>query len=229
MKTWSKCLEPSDYDSLHPEDDCLRWCREELSRSNVPVDVGHPHRYWEYALALRAVLRFGGSRIIDVGGGGGLFSPVAARCGGPYMKYVEQVDAKDFSELVNQQSRILTPNRWVAFTQADFVTQEVDPFDAVVCLSVLEHSDDERFFPCLLKAVKKGGVLVVTVDFHPSGKAFFDSQKRTYNADKMHQLFMQATEAGLYCQHGELPDWTYRGAQVYDYTFASLVMWRPNV
>ena len=91
------------------------------------------------------------------------------------------------------------------------------------CASVLEHvENDERFFQKLLRHVRPGGVLVLTVDFHPSGAALSAEHRRTYTAAALKQL-VQLAEG--FTPLGEL-DYRDHGAHVNGYNFASLALQR---
>ena len=178
----------------------------------------HPLRAWEYGLALDALRAHGCRSVLDVGGGGSVFAPAAATLG---IEAV-QVDPGDCSAWVAAQSQRI--GRPLPYHQSDAMAYE-DPqvYDAVTCLSVLEHiEDDGGFFRRLQKFVRPGGLLVLTVDFWPDGAAQVDGHLRTYNAGRLSRLVDQAPGFELLGP----PDYAGHGAHVYGYTFASLVLRR---
>ena len=75
----------------------------------------------------------------------------------------------------------------------------------------------------LAKSVKPGGLLAITCDFHPSGLSRVGGHVRTYNEESLTKLL-----AGLdkFVPFGDGWDYTYRGEDVNNYTFASLVLKR---
>ena len=98
-------------------------------------------------------------------------------------------------------------------------------FDAVTCISVLEHvPDDVAFYRKLASLVKVGGVLALTVDFWPDAARKSPDHLRTYNEDR---LSMLAQSVPGFETVGKL-DYADRGAHVYSYTFASLVLRRVS-
>lgn len=176
----------------------------------------HPLRAWEYGLALDALKANGCRSVLDVGGGGSAFAPAAATMG----MEVTQVDPGDCSAWVSAQAeRIRKP---LPYHQAEVMTFEGGQlYDAVTCLSVLEHvEDDGAFFARLQRFLRPGGLLILTVDFWPDGKPQVDGHLRTYNVARLSQLIDLAPGFELLGP----PDYADRGAHVYGYTFASLVL-----
>src|SRR6185503_6440163 len=89
-------------------------------------------------------------------------------------------------DLFDRQNLLLGRSA-IQFKQLDFFQyQTIKKFDAVVCISTLEHvPDEESFFKRLLGLVKEDGLLLLTVDFHPSGQRFVEGHLRTYNQDRI--------------------------------------------
>lgn len=214
--TYSKTLDVADYNLMS----------EHIHIQNIKNLIGvglfandHPHRMWEYGLVLNALRKVNVVSILDVGGNGSAFAPSAAWLD----MDVLQVDPAASGNLVAQQSaKISKP---LSYLQKDFLEYDTDrSFDAVVCLSVLEHiPDDVAFFKKLLSFVRVGGLFAITVDFHPSGVGMHQGHHRTYNEQAMQEFLRIAREGGFEL-FGEGCDYTYRGEDVYTYTFASLVL-----
>lgn len=192
--------------------------------SGVPVRFEHPHRTWEYGLTLEALRQNGAKTVLDVGGGGSLFAPAATWIG----MEVRQVDPGDHGEAITQQSKHL--GKILGFVQMDFMDYPLPPnnqycYDAVTCLSVIEHvPDDTLFFAKLAEHVRPGGLLCLTTDFHPSGEAVSAGHLRSYNAQNMHEWIKLADPIFEMTPFGDTPDYEYFEPFVYDYTFAALVL-----
>jgi SAM-dependent methyltransferase len=183
------------------------------------VDFAHDARYWEYALGLRVFLQSGATSVLDVGGGGALFSPLVAKCGAA----VTQIDPGDFSGIVAAESRVIEVP--IGFAISDTFGWNDGPYDMVACLSVIEHvPDHELFFHKLCTLVKHKGVLFLTTDFHPSGQAQVEGHLRTYNQDSLESLVKKAARHKM--KPLGKPNWSYFGQHVYQYNFCSLALKR---
>ncbi len=92
-------------------------------------------------------------------------------------------------------------------------------FDAVFCISVIEHTDpDETFFRNLLKGVRPGGTFFLTTDFYPTGEIRNPGHSRTYNAETLERW--GTTSPGFSSPGGF--DYYYHGDFVFNYSFGSL-------
>jgi SAM-dependent methyltransferase len=220
MKTYSKCLEPDDHVT---EMDHIKNMQDVMRGSYVRFE--HEHRKWEYGLALSALRRARVRTVLDAGGGASIFAPAAAWS--DIGIHVTQVDPGDFASWIESQRQIVPDVG--PYIQRDFMDWEDETaYDAVTCLSVLEHvEDDIAFFKKLLPHVKPGGVLFVTVDFHPSGEAQVGGHLRTYNKDRLSVLSGIARKAGFKNYLGK-SSWNYDGEHVNNYNFASLCMRRSR-
>ena len=217
MRTYSKTLELADYEQM-TEPKLIQGARESLGSTAPPRD--YKHRAWEYGLVLNALRKNKTKTVLDIGGNGSIFGPSVALQG----MTVLQIDSCGTGKrTVAQAKQLGLP---LPFLQMDFFNyNEKRTFDAVTCISVLEHvQDDTKFFNHLLAFVAPGGLLALTVDFHPSGKTFLRGHLRTYTEDSLWALIEIAEKKGFTLFNGDC-DYTYRGANVYDlYTFASLIM-----
>jgi hypothetical protein len=223
LPTYSKLLNPADFNLLDPELGFLYGMKAHLAPA--PPGIPHPSCFWEYALALRCCTRSDAQTVLDVGGGGGLFSPAAARCGAD----VTQIDPGDCAARVAAQGALIGQN--IRFGNSDLQSWREGPYDVVACLSVIEHvGDDFGFADRLLGKVRPGGLLVLTADFHPTGKRLVGGHLRTYSESSLRALMALLGRLGrpydaVGCWRGE-PDWSHFSPWVYDYTFASLVLRR---
>jgi SAM-dependent methyltransferase len=213
LNTLCKTLDPADYGLLSPElavvDNAIRLT------AGVGV-LNHPHRRWEYAIALRALSGFADT-VIDVGGGGYVLSAALALAGrnvtgaetdpahGPLFAQAASMVGRPINFLVAAMESL--PGTW----------------GAVVSVSVIEHAaDDAAFFRAACNAVKPGGLLVLTTDFAESGGApVCPHHVRTYDGAAMLRLYQTP---GFRPIGGT--DYSDRGGPVNGYNFCSLVLWK---
>lgn len=217
LETYNKTMQFYDIDLLDYQIQHIRNIDQMLS--GVMHRFEHPHRVWEYGLALGVLRRENIKIVLDVGGGGSAFAPACAWLD----IYVDQIDPGDCSKWVQDQSKVI--NKHLNYKQADFMTEIDLPYDAVVCLSVIEHVPDYKpFLIKLARNVKSKGMFILTTDFHPSGIAQVDGHFRTYNKESMMDMIHILAKEGLFI-YGNTPDYTYEDVlPVNDYTFASIVM-----
>jgi len=185
----------------------------------------HPHRVWEYGLTLDVIRANNVKTVLDIGGGGSIFAPACAWLDIDIL----QVDPGDVGQWIRDQERVI--NKPLPFKQQDFFEFESDKlFDAVVCLSTIEHvTYDLDFLQKLSQFVKIGGILILTTDYHPSGKAQVDGHVKTYNADNLYLMALSLFPKFVFYGGIEASDYKYEGSlPVNNYTFASLVMERIN-
>jgi len=212
--------------ALHPThkwlwDDYITEMRHLLR--HTPYRWEHEMRAWEYGFALTAIADRARD-IIDVGGGGSLFAPAAAKLGID----VVVIDPQPVWEMIEQQGDAI--GKRIHFAQSNFEkTHVAGGADAVVCLSVIEHVPDHiTFFRHLLNHVRRGGTLALTTDFHPSGRPMCPHHLRTYNEQTMREFInLAATHKPPFTPLGDI-DYTYHGDFVNNYSFASLALVREE-
>jgi len=217
---YSKTLHPNDYLWIGEAQHVRNVVR---SLKDTPARFEHTHRQWEYGIALRAIRESGARTLLDVGGGGSVFSPSAACLG----IEVTQIDPEPRADWVEAQARNLNLKlRYIHQDFLDFDSREY--FDAVTCISVIEHvKEDGNFFLKILRHVGKDGIFVLTTDFHPSAMPLVSGHLRTYNEGALLKLANIARAAGFEFL-GQGPEYTYHGAFVNSYSFASLCMRRTQ-
>lgn len=205
MLALSKTLDPEDYAQLQPE-------LKVVDRHFTKEREQHLHRKWEYSMALRAIDLWQGQSYAeatgyDIGGAGSPFTHMAKL-------QVVDPDAADpaYRDTLEQ-----------------FACAGAPLANVVTCLSVVEHVDNlNQFLYHLTCLVAPGGLLFLTLDCcdcpspHTDTHHFHWMRKRILNradwADVQYQLCRyQCRRMGDYD-----PDW--HGAQVYNYSFASLAM-----
>lgn len=111
------------------------------------------HGLVERLLNRHAVSR---SRAIDIGCGTGLIAGDLAEAGG-------RVLAVDLHASGLQQARAVHPALWAAVADANRLPAPNGAFDVALALDVLEHTDDEAALGEIVRVLKPGGVVVVTV------------------------------------------------------------------
>lgn len=205
----SRTLDPADYDALG---EALVF----VDHETINLAGQHPHRRWEYALALHAIQRWrdaGGidlddALLYDVGGfGSPLYQLLAGFTGG--------------------EISLIDPRAADSGPLANWVTGGTSLAHILTCVSVIEHVDDLPAFvyhlTCLLAP---GGLLVLTMDYWnrcgPDMAARADERRRIF-CPKTYTKLRQEFAALQLTPFGGV-DLTYHGAQVDDYTFASLVL-----
>lgn len=184
--------------------------------SGVNYRMEHPHRRWEYGIALKVIRENKIKTILDVGGGGSILAPTLA-----WLDYeVTEVDPGDVGFWIEAQTKRI--NKPIYFIQQDyFAYEKTQYFDAVICISVIEHiEEDEKFFLELLKPLESGGLLILTTDFHPDGTAKVPGHLRTYNRTQLLWLASLAHDFKWYSQH----DYFHFDEYVNNYSFASMIL-----
>lgn len=203
----------------------------------------HNCRKWEYAIALAAIQdwqdRTGqaylasspphpavGSiaplTISDVGGAGSYFWQVLASCTDTPILVVDPVLPVPVP--VESPGRRIFPGSLQAYVDL----QPAPPcVDILTCISVIEHVAEVRpFLQAAHQLLKPGGLLVLTTDYWdaegPDVAHFHWMRERIYNAESMRHLLQILRRVG-FASFGAA-DWTYHGAQVYDYSVASLAV-----
>lgn len=211
MDTYCKSLDPADYEPLAGYVNLF-----ERMAKRVPCSIEHYHRRWETSIAQAAIdeTSKGHGTILEIGSGGSLFAPLAAS----YGYDVTVCDPSPRVLLAHQQAKRIRKS--IEVVQADFMTTSLGEFDYVVCLSVIEHvEDDAPFWAKLLESARKG--VVLTTDFSPDGKRFSPDHLRTYTPSLLEAM----CSADGWEPLGE-PLYDDNGPQVYDYSFASVALVR---
>lgn len=219
---YSKVLEPIDYMEIGEE---IEYYRNIEATLGDLVRPQHPDRMWEYGRLLK-LLGKTPQTLVDIGGSGSALPQCCATLG----HSVTIVDFDDESERINKQNQIL--NTDVKFIAADFFKTEPALYDIVVCVSTIEHvPDDDSFFVKMLDSCKPGGLVYITCDFftspiHPNEPPTYKNWvNRTYTKEKLLSMANLASEKGFKL-YGDKYDWVWKGAQVYNYNFASLILER---
>jgi SAM-dependent methyltransferase len=193
----------------------------------VRIDVGHSHRMWEYGSAIQALISVYGQEalpslnVLDVGAGAGALGPALV------LNYNMRVTECDTDE-TPQLSRVLCNKELeraglkpLSVLNLGLDNLPEQEFDAVFCISVVEHVENEQdAWAELAKRVKRGGLLFFTVDCVPEkGKSYRydDLRKHNFTIEDMKERVDKVCAMGFEVI-GE-PDYGWHGCHVHDYSF----------
>lgn len=233
--TYTKTVDENDYQYISEIVADLKCVASLLAKYEVRVEIGHPHRFWEYGMAVSAAEKvlgnLKGAKVLDVGAGASLLGPALSWT---YEAQVSEAEP-DFNFYPGRcfanaflKTNSMPEIRW--FNQGVGELPE-EKFDAVFCISVLEHCAphvENRAWKNLASRVRPGGLLFVTVDCMPrrTGAYTFDNlRQQNFVVEDI-----QARTKTLLDEFEFIgtPDWTYRPNYVFDYSFLSVGMRKKN-
>jgi SAM-dependent methyltransferase len=209
----TKVLDPADLLTLHTP--------VHLVRASTALEGQHEMRVWEYAMALHAYGRWWARPEAD-----------SALVDQPPLWYDVGGAGSGFAALVRDQT--------------DFTVEVIDPAagtppieDApdveaavVTALSVVEHVEDLRaFLRGCAHHLRPGGLLVLTADFVENSDGG-DTYHFHWMRERIFDAYTWGVVASTLMQYGLVhygdADLTWHGAHVYDYSFVSLCMRKPD-
>jgi len=203
----SKCLEIADYDNFSEH----KIIQEMMDNTEGVYRYEHPHRKWEYGLAMKFLREVEARTVLNIGGANSPLSTALFNLG----MEVTEVDPDAPDERL--------PN--IKYLDKEFPYKGIARYDAIVSTSVIEHvSDHMKFFSDILIHADKA--VFLTMDFSPEGKTFSKYHIRTYSDTDMATFRSMATSSkyGYEYQDTSEYDYTSREKNVYDYNFASLAL-----
>lgn len=238
--TLSKTIELPDLELLKNHIYLIQEAEKNFVAAGLHTEIGHAHRYWEYGMAMEALTQWvlhkrpqpwEKARIVDIGAGDSLFGPCLAWS---TKAAVEEIEPREDVGPRRQEINAFLAGQKrgrLAWTQGDLVAYPFPEtkWDAVFCLSVVEHvREQDAFWDVLPSVVKEGGLLFLTTDVVPdaSRRYHFDNLRAiNYTTDSLRVRAERILEKGFGWLAGE-PDWEFHGAEVFDYSFMSLAMVR---
>jgi cyclopropane fatty-acyl-phospholipid synthase-like methyltransferase len=152
----------------------------------------NPMRLWEYSKAIKAVH----TRARQLSAEDQLPHYLDIGCAGSPIPYIfrkmldmdiECVDLKDCKDEFKAQGIYDT----IEFHNENFLEISEVKYDAITCISVLEHVSREEQDQILKKAIrmlKSGGIFFLTVDSHQSGQKLCTSHERTYTEKQIRDM-----------------------------------------
>jgi SAM-dependent methyltransferase len=223
-------MDPMDVLELEPE-------RQTIFRYEATLGQ-HEARWWEYAMAHRAIATWyesvgeyleGRSPQVIAGTGGPL---LLADVGGAGSRFAQSLVALTSEDIltIDPEPRAADLSRVVPYvgTVEQFAAQmSHNQFDCLTAISVIEHLENViPFLRACHMLLKPGGLLFLTTDcWNKEGEDvahFHWMRKRIYTPESLGRLMKRCRELGFGA--GSRCDWTYHGDTVYDYSFASLAM-----
>jgi 2-polyprenyl-3-methyl-5-hydroxy-6-metoxy-1,4-benzoquinol methylase len=226
----TKTVEEKDYDLIANQAKDLEATYEFLSTRGAKLDawnVSHIHRKWEWGMALKAfqdwmidVSKTDNPEILDVGSGDGLLGPTFA-----WAQLLSITELEPRIECLHNRSfcNSLLKAKLNVLQNYD---QLVSSYDVVFSISVMEHvQEDKEFLLKLASLINPKGLLFITTDVMPimPGQYHFDNL-RAHNYTMFDICTMIKTLNDLGFELFEDTDLEFKGAQVFDYSFASICM-----
>jgi len=172
----NKCLDVEDLElvSFKSIIAYIEEMRQLAKTHNVPYLWSHDCRRWEYACAIMYSGIRTGMKVLDIGSAGSLLPYYLAIAGC-------QVYATDLHEFLANDSRLAELFQVELTYEAQDVQNldyEDNSFDAVTCISVIEHvPDDGKAMKEMARVLKKGGVLALSTDVHPQYLPYPDAMQ----------------------------------------------------
>lgn len=208
---FNKTFHPDDYKQLEEYVAPFRRVRDAVR----PV-VHHQHRAWEYAMALAALAAHDDIQtVLEIGAGASAMPAMLAGAG--YELTVIDPDPgvkrlQGYADRLGFEAEII---------QDDFMNLDGRRrFDAVVCLSTIEHvENDAEFMAKISKAANT--LIVLSTDFHPDGGRQTPHHLRAYSASDLLRLGHAADTAFKFTDG---PSWQDNGAHVFGYNFAMMAL-----
>lgn len=204
-----------------------------LKRLGTRVDIQHENRHWEYGSAVEALMTVYGVdkwkevNVLDVGSGCSPLGPTLALQGVKVTECEPDHGSRVAREVLNsllQTKQVQTIN----VLSNDVCDLPKEEYDAVFCVSVLEHvKKEQQGWKELAKRVKKGGLLFITTDCveHKDRSYQYDAlREKNYTLSDLKQRVDGLKAMGFKTWDEE--DWLWNGPQVYDYTFFRVGMVR---
>jgi SAM-dependent methyltransferase len=169
-----------DLDELQRPDYARVLARMDEMLQREDVSYLHPGKRWEYNWALERANLEPGSRVLDAGAGDSIF-PVYLASEGHEVTAVDLAFDGSLGELHGVP---------VEYVQADLtdLPQADESFDAVFCISVIEHLPEDRIplaMQELRRVLRPGSPLLLTTDYYEDADAeiWYEGDDRRFRVD----------------------------------------------
>lgn len=160
------------------------------------VSYLHPGKRWEYPWALSRVQLEPGARVLDAGCGDSIFPVYLAKQG----YHVTALDL-EFTGTLGELHDV--PIEYV-HGNLTALPQENETFDAVFCISVIEHLPEEQIpgaMQEIRRVLRRGGKLLLTTDYYEDADAeiWYEGPDRRFpvewgifDEERLRSLILQA-------------------------------------
>ena len=212
----SKSIELSDYNELDKGLAAAYYSNGVCLGKGLPVYIPHAHRMWEYASALQTLFEHPMPRsVLDIGCGHSILGPAAYLA-----KKVRLTELEPLAQYADR-GQVLSPlcDGKYEFIRGALPDGPDKQFDAVFCISVMEHIQEKvqrMSWKRVASFVGDGGVLAVTVDCGVDGVGDAREREKMFGMDDVKQAVAWLEESGITVNDC---DYTAYPPQVNDYTF----------
>lgn len=221
-------VKEEDYSDIYEGVQLVKGATEWFQGNGARIEIGHHHRFWEYGSAVQALIslkqeQLDRIQILDIGSGYGALGPTLAK-----VFHTSVVECEPDLNCISARSvvnKLLSKNGGgkILAMPTGFENLPEGQFDAVTCISVIEHlppAVEKKCWEEMAKRVKEGGLLFVTLDcveFAGVAYTFDNLRAQNFVPSMVKERFDKITDMG-FVPMGK-PDFKYHGAKVFDYTF----------
>ncbi len=229
MRTLVNTLHPDDYYEIREGVSIAKDAVFKL-QDKCQIVVPHEHRYWEYGTGIQMLLDQYKENvplldILDVGAGWSLFGPALNLRFNMNVSEYEPVEQYRVDRGYTNKVLQGFGKKGVYVHGFGLENMPDQQYDAVFCISVLEHVSkniEKQCWKALAARVRKGGLMLVTCDVvdDPTKPHAFDEMRAmpSYTpADMKERVEMLKTECNMIALG--IPSYKWNGAHVFDYTF----------
>lgn len=195
------------------------------------IVIACDQRWWEYGSAIQMIVNRWPDKdlstldVLDVGSGwSGLGPAINLAWNSNVTEYEPVAEYRNDRARTNELLRSLGI-KGTRCINADLVNMPEDKFDAVFCISVLEHVPKDVEMQCwwnLADRVRPGGILFITTDVvdDPNKSHIYDSMRvmPNYTSNDMKERVEKLQDYCNMYSYG-IPDYNYNGNKVHDFTF----------
>lgn len=223
--------------TIHPDDfvgiaSGIELCKQAVgffSGKGCRLEVPHPNRWWEYGTCLQILMdhykeELSGKTILSVGSGWDVVGPALALMFDCQVVECEPISACREDRIKVNVTLKAAGKKEIIVVPNDLMSLPQGLFDAVLCVSVLEHVavEQERMaWLHLADRVRPNGLLYLTMDCVPRpGRGYtYDNLRETNYTTSALAERIEAMCIGKGMTTLGPPDYEYHGNQVFDYTF----------
>lgn len=223
-------LQQSDYQYIQDGVKIAKATIKQLMDNGAHIVIACEQRWWEYGSGIQLLLNHFGSEkeidVLDVGSGWSGFGPAVRMFFNGYVSEYEPV-----AQYRNDRRTTINALRQYGKADRFFIhdfsleTMPAQDYDAVFCISVLEHVSKKTEIECwknLASKVRPGGIMFITCDVveDPTKPHIYDEMREmpNYTLENMRDRVKMLVEECNMKTIG-MPDYIYHGNMVHDFTF----------